>query len=105
MKNRLGVTLTAGAATAFLVLGVAAPAFAADASGYRSCPVPKSVTLSSTIQASYGYHSYAASGDVQYIYNPNPSVAWFKQTYGSPAATNWTIWANGSLPYYNAGCY
>jgi hypothetical protein len=97
--------LTAGAAAAFLVLGVAGPAFAGEASGFRSCPVPKSVTLSSTIQAAYGYHYYAASSDVQYIYNPNPAVAWFKQTYGSPAATNWIIWADGHLAYSNAGCY
>lgn len=103
-KKSLRNLVLGGLAAVALTVVTATPAFAGSASGYRSCTAPKSVTLSSITPASYGYHQYTASGQVIYIYNPNPGYPFSKQTYGSPTATNWSIWVDAPLTWHAASC-
>lgn len=93
--------LAAIAATA-LVFASAVPAMAGG--GYRTCPAPKSVAISSVTQGNGGNHAYAASGQVYYIPVHDPNVAYPYQTYGAPIATYWSVNYGGPIPYENAGC-
>lgn len=103
MKLTRRNTVLAAAAALALALVSATPAFAASASGYRSCTSPKSVTLSTVMQGTSGNHYYAVSNQMFNFTNPS-GAAYAKQTYGSPAATNWSVYSSGPLNYYNAGC-
>jgi|GEM_PF-5632141 ABC-type sugar transport system substrate-binding protein len=104
MKTKSRNVLLAAVAVVALTIGTSTPAFAASATGTRSCSAPKSVTLSSVMQGSNGTHSYLANGQTYFFINPNPGVAYFKQTYGAPLSTAWSIYSNGPLNYANAGC-
>lgn len=97
--------LIAAAAAAALVFASAAPAFADERNGSRSCNAPKSVSITSQLQGTSGYHYYLATGQTFNFTLTNPDVAFVKTSYSAALSSNYKIYATKAIYAYSASCF